>query len=62
MNDTQNNNKKPKNSQPGGKLKDKIHRHLSDKNDVITEEDIRDVLTDNPPAEDDNNDPGKKTT
>lgn len=61
MNDTQNNNKKTKSSQPGEKLKDKIHRHLSDKNDIITEEDIRDVLTDNSPAEDDDNNPGKKT-
>ena len=27
----------------GETLKEKIHRHLQDKNDIITEEDIRDV-------------------
>jgi hypothetical protein len=59
MNDKKDNNKQTAIRQPGEKLKDKIHRHLSDKNDIITEEDIRDTLTDNKPPEEDLTKPGK---
>jgi hypothetical protein len=60
MNDKQDNIKKTKSSQPGEKLKDRIHRHLSDKNDIITEEDIRDTLTSNQPEEENKNHSKKK--
>ena len=60
MNDKQDNSKKTKSYQSGEKLKDKIHRHLSDKNDIITEEDIRDALTGNQPEEDNKNHSKKK--
>lgn len=53
MNNSSDAKKKSTIVKPGGKLKDKIHRHLSDKNDIITEEDIRDILSDTNPPEND---------
>ena len=37
----------------GETLKDKIRRHLNDKNDVITDEDIRDTLAVKPAVKND---------
>lgn len=51
MKDTTNNEKKTTNRKPGETLKDKVHRHLNDKNDIITEEDIRDTLADKKTSE-----------
>ncbi|MDP4263869.1 MAG: hypothetical protein Q8941_15180 [Bacteroidota bacterium] len=45
MKDTPKNEQEKSNRKPGETLKDKIHRHLNDINDIITEEDIRDSLT-----------------
>jgi hypothetical protein len=46
MKDSQNDEPKKSTRKPGETLKDKIHRHLNDKNDIITEDDLRDVLID----------------
>jgi hypothetical protein len=61
MTEAPNNTQKTTTHHPGEKLKDKIHRHLSDKNDIITEEDIRDSLNDNKPPEEDSTKSGKTT-
>ena len=53
MKETPRKEQKTKNRNPGETLKDKIHRHLSDKNDIITEEDIRDMLIENDTPEKD---------
>ena len=35
--------KQPKRSKSTRSLKDKIHKHISDKNDVITEDDLKNI-------------------
>ncbi|MEI9945132.1 MAG: hypothetical protein WDN26_13050 [Chitinophagaceae bacterium] len=54
MNDTENSGNKTSTRKPGETLKDKIHRHLNDKNDIITEEDIRDAFADKKITENEN--------
>ena len=54
MNPEKNEEKKPKQAKrkKGETLDEKVQRHLKDKNDIITDEDIRDVVVGTiPPAE-----------
>ncbi|MEI9809877.1 MAG: hypothetical protein WDO16_19545 [Bacteroidota bacterium] len=61
MKNSKDTNQPKTNYKPGGKLKDKIHRHLNDKNDIITEEDIRDILTENKTPEEQQAEKKEKT-
>ena len=40
---SENKDKKPK-AKKGKTLKEKVHRHLTDKDDVITEQDLKEVI------------------
>jgi hypothetical protein len=44
MKETSKNNDKKTSSKKGKSLKEKVQRHLKDKNDVITEEDMKEVI------------------